>query len=220
MFCLIFILFFQICKHFLEAVEKSKYGWFWECPSGAKCIYRHALPPGFELKKDKKLKEDSKNKISLEDLIERERAALGPKQTKITLETFIAWKKRKIQEKIDQAKKDEDKKRSDYKAGRQVGLSGREMFSFNPDLADDGDMEDGDEVVASYARSEDGTEDNDNQYRELNLDAITLEACEVIFEINIYALFFSSRNIMQELISFNQHRIIFIQITNNIYFLF
>lgn len=168
-----------ICKHFLEAVEKSKYGWFWECPSGAKCIYRHALPPGFELKKDKKLKEESKSKISLEDLIERERAALGPKQTKITLETFIAWKKRKIQEKIDQAKKDEDKKRSDYKAGRQVGLSGREMFSFNPDLAADGEMEDGDEVVASYARSEDGTEDNDNQYRELNLDIITFEACEV-----------------------------------------
>lgn len=69
----------QICKHFLEAVEKSKYGWFWECPSGQKCIYRHALPPGFVLKKDKK-KEDKKDEISLEDLIETERANLGPKQ--------------------------------------------------------------------------------------------------------------------------------------------
>jgi len=43
-----------ICKHFLEAVEKSKYGWFWQCPTGESCIYRHALPPGFTLKKDKK----------------------------------------------------------------------------------------------------------------------------------------------------------------------
>lgn len=89
----------QICKHFLEAVEKSKYGWFWECPSGGKCIYRHALPPGFVLKRDKKKMEEKKNEISLVDLIERERAALGPKQTKITLETFLAWKKKKIKEK-------------------------------------------------------------------------------------------------------------------------
>jgi len=152
----------------LEAVEKSKYGWFWECPSGQKCIYRHALPPGFVLKKDKK-KEDKKDEISLEDLIETERANLGPnqvwilykiykifldeklilkhsiliifpcnknfEQTKITLETFLAWKKRKLKEKQEQAIKDEEKKRSDYKAGRQVGISGREMFYFNPDLA-------------------------------------------------------------------------------------
>lgn len=80
-------------------MEKSKYGWFWECPSGATCIYRHALPSGFVLKKDKKKLDDKKNEISLVDLIERERAALGPNQTKITLETFIAWKKRKLQEK-------------------------------------------------------------------------------------------------------------------------
>ena len=60
-------------------MEKSKYGWFWECPSGQKCIYRHALPPGFVLKKDKK-KDEKKDEISLEDLIERERANLGLNQ--------------------------------------------------------------------------------------------------------------------------------------------
>lgn len=61
----------QICKYFLDAVENSKYGWFWECPNGEACHYRHALPPGFMLKKDKK-KEDKGEEISLEDLIERE----------------------------------------------------------------------------------------------------------------------------------------------------
>lgn len=74
-----FLFLLQICKHFLEAVERSKYGWFWECPSGQKCIYRHALPAGFVLKKDKK-KDDKKDEISLEDLIERERANLGVHQ--------------------------------------------------------------------------------------------------------------------------------------------
>jgi len=166
-----------ICKHFLEAVEKSKYGWFWSCPSGAGCIYRHALPPGFVLKKDKK-KDDKKSEISLEDLIEKERAALGPKQTKITLETFLAWKKRKIQEKKDQIAKDEEKKRNDYKAGRQVGLSGREMFSFNPELAVDNDMDDGDVAFDNYSMEED-EEDAGIQYKELDMNMLGLEATDV-----------------------------------------
>ncbi|EZA47487.1 hypothetical protein DMN91_005069 [Ooceraea biroi] len=166
-----------ICKHFLEAVEKSKYGWFWECPSGQKCIYRHALPPGFVLKKDKK-KEDKKDEISLEDLIETERANLGPSQTKITLETFLAWKKRKLKEKEEQAIKDEEKKRNDYKAGRQVGISGREMFYFNPDLAMGDGIDDGDEAISSYAREEDD-DSEDVQYRELDMDRLASEASEI-----------------------------------------
>ena len=56
----------------MEAIEKNQYGWFWNCPNGDKCIYRHALPPGFVLNKDKKTEEDEKNKISLEELIENE----------------------------------------------------------------------------------------------------------------------------------------------------
>ncbi|XP_043466527.1 zinc finger CCCH domain-containing protein 15 homolog [Leptopilina heterotoma] len=166
-----------ICKHFLEAVEKSKYGWFWECPVGQKCIYRHALPPGFVLKKNKK-KEDKKDEISLEDLIERERANLGPNQTRITLESFLAWKKRKLKEKKDQAIKDEEKKRSDYKAGRQVGISGREMFYFNPDLAMGDGMEEGDEAFDSYALDEDENSDG-LEYKELDFDKLTFEASEI-----------------------------------------
>ncbi|XP_022904754.1 zinc finger CCCH domain-containing protein 15 homolog [Onthophagus taurus] len=164
-----------ICKHFLEAVEKSKYGWFWQCPAGENCIYRHALPPGFVLKKDKK-KEDKKNDISLEDLIEKERAALGPNQTRVTLDSFLAWKKRKIQERADTLLKEEEKKRNDFKAGRQVGLSGREMFSFNPELAAESEMDEGDEAFEMYTREED---DDVNEYKELDLSALALEAQEV-----------------------------------------
>ena len=47
------------------------------------------------LKKDQK-KEDKKDEISLEELIEKERAALGGELTKITLETFMKWKERKV----------------------------------------------------------------------------------------------------------------------------
>ncbi|GBP08752.1 Zinc finger CCCH domain-containing protein 15 homolog [Eumeta japonica] len=164
-----------ICKYFLEAVEKSKYGWFWECPSGTKCIYRHALPPGFVLKRDKKKADERKNEISLVDLIERERAALGSSQTKITLDTFLAWKKRKIREKQEAAAKSEEQKRNDFRAGRAVGLSGREMFSFDPALAADAD-EEGDEAVDLRNYSDD--EGDAQDYREIQFDLIAMEASE------------------------------------------
>ncbi|VDM72124.1 unnamed protein product [Strongylus vulgaris] len=64
-----------VCKYFLQAVEESKYGWFWECPNGGdKCHYRHCLPEGYVLKKDRKKMEeqDKENQISLEELIEKE----------------------------------------------------------------------------------------------------------------------------------------------------
>ncbi|VVC95808.1 zinc finger CCCH domain-containing protein 15 homolog [Leptidea sinapis] len=162
-----------ICKHFIDAVEKSKYGWFWECPSGTKCIYRHALPPGFVLKRDKKKMEEKKNEISLVDLIERERAALGANQTKITLETFLAWKKKKIKEKKETMQQVEDQKRTDFKAGRAVGLSGREMFSFDPALALDADDEEEAFDLHTYSQ-----EERDEEYRNIELELIGMEACE------------------------------------------
>ncbi|XP_030012012.1 zinc finger CCCH domain-containing protein 15 [Sphaeramia orbicularis] len=130
-----------VCKYFLEAIENNKYGWFWVCPAGGDtCMYRHALPPGFVLKKDKK-KEEKEDEVSLEELIENERAALGPNVTRITLETFLAWKKRKRQEKVDKAREEMEKKKADFKAGKSLVVSGREVFEFRPELVDDDDDE-------------------------------------------------------------------------------
>lgn len=166
-----------VCKFFLDAVENNKYGWFWNCPNGETCIYRHALPKGYVLKKDRK--KDKKEEISLEDLIEKERAALASvKFTKITLESFLEWKKRKLREKAESAKKEEEKKRQDYKAGKASGLSGREMFSFNPELAAGDTMDDGDEAFNSYQRNEEEEAGNE-QYREIELDRLGFEATEV-----------------------------------------
>ncbi|XP_015280252.1 PREDICTED: zinc finger CCCH domain-containing protein 15 [Gekko japonicus] len=130
-----------VCKYFLDAIENNKYGWFWVCPGGGdNCMYRHALPPGFVLKKDKK-KEEKEELISLEDLIEKERAALGPNVTKITLESFLAWKKRKRQEKINKAEQDMERRKADFKAGKALVISGREVFEFRPELVDADDEE-------------------------------------------------------------------------------
>merc|ERR1712004_368230 len=130
-----------ICKYFLEAVENNKYGWFWACPTGEGCHYKHVLPPGFVLKKDKK-KEEKVDEISLEDLIETERAALNSSNlTKIDINSFLAWKERKRKEKIAKRKKETDKKKNAFKDGQTTGISGREMFEFNPDMIKGGDDE-------------------------------------------------------------------------------
>ena len=52
-----------------------RFGWFWECPNGGeKCQYRHALPPGFVLKSQRKAIEEAEkaNIISLEEFLEVE----------------------------------------------------------------------------------------------------------------------------------------------------
>ncbi|XP_028279930.1 zinc finger CCCH domain-containing protein 15 [Parambassis ranga] len=147
-----------VCKYFLDAIENNKYGWFWVCPGGGdNCMYRHALPPGFVLKKDKK-KEEKDEEISLEELIENERAALGPDVTRITLETFLAWKKRKRQEKVDKAREEMEKKKADFKAGKSLVVSGREVFEFRPELVDDDDAEADD---TQYIHDEDDYEEEE-----------------------------------------------------------
>ncbi|XP_016424431.1 zinc finger CCCH domain-containing protein 15-like isoform X2 [Sinocyclocheilus rhinocerous] len=131
-----------VCKYFLDAIENNKYGWFWVCPGGSdNCMYRHALPVGFVLKKDKKKEEKNEEEISLDDLIETERSALGANVTRITLETFLAWKKSKRQEKLAKAEQDMERKKADFKAGRALGVSGREVFEFRPELVNDDDEE-------------------------------------------------------------------------------
>ena len=87
---------------------------------------------------DKK-KEEKTDEISLEELIEEKRAEMSRKDnlTKVTLQTFVAWKKRKIREKIEAEKKDKEKKKEKYMAGAKVGMSGREMFMFDPKMIQD-----------------------------------------------------------------------------------
>ncbi|KAK6943740.1 Spo11/DNA topoisomerase VI, subunit A, N-terminal [Dillenia turbinata] len=64
----------EICKYFLEAVERKQYGWFWVLPYGGKeCHYRYALPPGYVRKSQMKaLLEEETEKIPTEEEIENQ----------------------------------------------------------------------------------------------------------------------------------------------------
>lgn len=60
----------------------------------------------------------------MEELIETERQALNSStSTKLTLETFLQWKKRKLKEKKDAQDEEEEKKRMNFKAGHHIGVS-------------------------------------------------------------------------------------------------
>ncbi|KAL9958562.1 hypothetical protein ACROYT_G035591 [Oculina patagonica] len=169
-----------VCKFFLEAVEKGLYGWFWNCPNGPKCIYRHALPPGFVLKK--KQEKEVKDEISFEEFIETERAKLGGNLTKLTLETFLEWKKRKLKEKKEKFEKEQAKKKDEFKSGRIVGkVSGREVFMFRPELAEaDADDDEATEDMSIYRRMDDDDDEGvDTTTKEVTLEEMSSAAKEV-----------------------------------------
>ena len=165
-----------ICKFFLESLENSTYGWFWECPNGGeKCHYRHVLPAGYVLKKD--AKKNKKEEISIEDLVERERAALGYDLPKITLSSFLAWKKKKIDEKRAKDATENEKKKADLKAGKSVALSGREMFTLNPDLVADDVMDEGETAFDSTTR-QDLDDESEAAIRALDADKLAAGATD------------------------------------------
>ncbi|KAI8839946.1 hypothetical protein BC829DRAFT_403525 [Chytridium lagenaria] len=162
-----------VCKYFLEAIENAKYGWFWECPNGGtQCKYRHALPAGYVLKKKETEQErrdreanEKENEITFEDFLDTERHKLGPNLTPITDESFAKWKKeRKARLAEEEAKRAKEKADAfkKFKAGVKSGMafSGKELFDFNPELANNYDDDDG--AMDLYIRDESDHEDENN----------------------------------------------------------
>ncbi|KAF8069653.1 zinc finger CCCH domain-containing protein 11 [Scenedesmus sp. PABB004] len=137
-----------ICKFFLDAVEKRQYGWFWKCPNGSDCKYKHALPPGYVLKSQMKelLEEEAaKNSRDITEVIEEERAKVVAK-TAITEEVFAGWhaKKRAEREARRTAALEERKKKG--------LLNGREIFLSDNFVATDDAAAGG---ADEYAREDD-----------------------------------------------------------------
>ena len=161
-----------VCKFFLDAIEKELYGWFWTCPNGGStCKYRHALPPGFVFKTKRQREEEQAAKLAGEqedvdigELIEIERAKLpNTGLTKVTADTFKAWKEARDKRKLAEMKTAvEESAKKGASGGKDFKImSGRALFTFNPDLfVDDADA---DEDVYSDDGGESETEGADEQ---------------------------------------------------------
>jgi hypothetical protein len=126
-----------VCKYFLDAVEQKKYGWFWVCPNGGdECPYRHALPPGYQLR-GKKEEEEKVDDTPVEDLIEEDRRKLTTRTT-LTLELFLKWRSDRNERK---RKENEERARKQDERGSHHQMSGRQMFEFKPELFVDAEDE-------------------------------------------------------------------------------
>ncbi|EHK45394.1 uncharacterized protein TrAtP1_003691 [Trichoderma atroviride] len=132
----------KVCKFFIQAIEDGKYGWFWICPNGGdKCMYKHALPPGFILKTkeqraaEKALLDKSPLKtLTLEDFLESERHKLTGTLTPVTPETFAKWKKERM-----------DKKAAEEQARKAKDSTGRALFESGKWRDDESEAESEDE---------------------------------------------------------------------------
>ncbi|KAF8176723.1 hypothetical protein K438DRAFT_1846654 [Mycena galopus ATCC 62051] len=149
-----------VCKHFIQAIETQKFGWFWECPNGEQCQYRHALPPGFVLKAQRKAAEDlaKANVISLEDFLEVERHKLGTNLTPVTPESFAIWKKTRMDKKEAEQEAIRKAKEQNRSAGKSSGMSGKDLFEYNPEWfedEDDGDATDDWDILKYRKEKED-----------------------------------------------------------------
>ncbi|KAH9033222.1 hypothetical protein EDB83DRAFT_2418619 [Lactarius deliciosus] len=154
------------------SVEAVEFGWFWQCPSGESCQYRHALPPGFVLKSQKKALEEAEraNTISLEEFLEVEvrlyvcytfispttscaqRHKLGPNLTPVTRETFAKWKLTRMNKKEAEADAMRKAKNAQAAAGKNSGMSGRDLFQYNPEWFQDSDEEEEEWDLTKYRR--------------------------------------------------------------------
>ena len=170
-----------VCKFFLDAIENGQYGWLWECDNGAACHYRHALPPGFVLKRrdkqsDSKAAEDEEDdKPSIEEEIEEERRKLNLSQcTPLTLELFLKWKEGKRKRKEEEVEK-RRKEAAKSGGGGLHALSGRDLFRYDPSLFQDDEEADDEQYVpqadAEAAGDEQQQDDGDEQQPLYDRDA-------------------------------------------------
>ncbi|KAH7884338.1 hypothetical protein F5I97DRAFT_1888775 [Phlebopus sp. FC_14] len=166
-----------VCKYFIEAIETKKFGWFWECPNGEKCQYRHALPPGFVLKSERKAAEDAAkaNVISLEEFLETERHKLGPNLTPVTRESFAVWKKTRMDKKEAEAEALRKAKEAQHAAGKSTGMSGRDLFQYNPEWFEDQDGDESDDFDLSQYRRDQEEEYADVREVEQGLGGLDLQ---------------------------------------------
>ncbi|KAJ9110924.1 hypothetical protein QFC19_001433 [Naganishia cerealis] len=134
------------------------------------CKYRHALPPGFVLKSEKKAAEEAAKKevISLEDFLETERHKLKPPLTPVTPETFAVWKKTRMDKRKAEEEAKEKAKIAQRAAGKLTGMSGKDMFAYGTDFLGEEEEEEDDWDLNQYLANRDPSARQDNEAVEEN----------------------------------------------------
>jgi len=127
------------------------------------------------LKSQRKAAEEAEkaNVISLEEFLEVERHKLGSNLTPVTPESFAKWKKTRMDKKEAEEEVVKKAKEATHAAGKNTGMSGRDLFTFNPEWFEDSEEEEADWDLEKYRRQ---TEEEDlaaeaQRIRDLELQA-------------------------------------------------
>jgi len=166
-----------ICKHFIKALEERKFGWFWECPQGTKCPYRHALPPGFKLE-TKKAKDDKPVERPIEDILEEKRAALPTTGgTPVTADSFQKWKTKILKAREVDEKKNKQARAQAIQTGK-LRKTGREILQESDNIYKD-ELEEGEDldIVSLLRQRAQDEEAMDKENAEI-VQKLTAEAAE------------------------------------------
>lgn len=91
-------------------------------------------------------------KVKANGMIQRHK--LGPNLTPVTLESFQQWKKTRVNKKEAEESAARKQKETRIKAGRSQGMSGRDLFDFNPTLAQAYEDEEDAFDIAEFDREE------------------------------------------------------------------
>lgn len=130
---------------------------------------RHALPPGFVLKSQRKKDEEAEKarEISLDEFLEVERHKLPKdKLTPVTKDTFETWKKTRLDKKTAENEAVKKSKELQAQAGKSAGMSGRDLFTYNPLLLEgDSDDEGDDWDLEEYRRQTVAEKDEEERKR-------------------------------------------------------
>jgi len=107
----------------------------------------------------------------LEEFLEVERHKLGSNLTPVTPETFAKWKKTRMDKKEAEAEAMKKAKEAQSTAGKSSGMSGRDLFQYNPEWfedEDEGDASD-DWDLAKYRREKEAEDLAEEELRIANL---------------------------------------------------
>mmetsp|Transcript_9478 Transcript_9478/g.15140 ORF Transcript_9478/g.15140 Transcript_9478/m.15140 type:complete len:1139 (+) Transcript_9478:93-3509(+) len=113
-----------VCKHFLTSVEARKYGWFWACPGGGECKYKHKLPKDYVFKSDlvAMMRSAAMNRKSDQDeLREKLEASKDGPKTPLTLDVFLGWKTNKAETRhARESKEREERQKKGHFTGKEL----------------------------------------------------------------------------------------------------
>lgn len=112
------------------------------------CHYRHCLPQGFVLKRNKPQSSNQYEESLIEDAIDEQREKLKSSGTKMTKEMFFTWKEERAKKREnDKLKTENETKKKGINGSQTKGgvknnnhaLSGRALFQYDPTLFVDDD---------------------------------------------------------------------------------